>query len=126
MINKIGIGIDISDVEKFKEIPFESKSGFYKKLFSQSEIRYCLKYKNYFEHFAAKFAMKEAVKKSIHDRISMIDIETYHVKSKPHVRLKKLQDKYEFQVSVSHEKNLAVAVVISQPIVNLKKIKHRK
>lgn len=27
------------------------------------------------------------------DRISMIDIETYHVKSKPHVRLK-LENKY--------------------------------
>jgi holo-[acyl-carrier protein] synthase len=126
MITKIGIGIDISDVEKFKELPFKSESGFYKKLFSKSEIKYCLKFKNYYEHFAAKFAIKEAVKKSIPDRISMIDIETYHVESKPHVRLKKLQGKYEFQASVSHEKSLAVAVVISQPIVNLKKIKHRK
>lgn len=115
MINNIGIGIDISDVEKFKEIPFKSKPGFYKKLFSQSEIKYCLKYRNYFEHFAAKFAIKEAVKKSIPDRIAMIDIETYHVKSKPHVQLKKLQRKYEFRVSVSHEKNLAIAVVISEP-----------
>lgn len=124
MLENIGIGIDISDVERFRQIPFNSKPGFYKKLFSQSEIKYCLKYKNYFEHFAAKFAIKEAVKKSIPDKVLMIDIETYHVKSKPHVRLKKLHDKYEFQVSVSHEKNIAVAVVISQHVVNPKKIKH--
>lgn len=126
MLENIGIGIDISDVDKFRQIPFESKPGFYTRIFTASEIKYCLKFKNRYEHFAGKFAIKEAVKKSIPDRISMCDIETYHVKSKPHVRLKKLQDKYEFQVSVSHEKSLAVAVVISQPIVNLKKIKHRK
>lgn len=114
MIDNIGIGIDICDVERFKEIPFKSKPGFYKKLFNDSEIKYCLKYKNYFEHFAAKFAIKEAVKKSILDKITMIDIDTYHVKSKPHVRLRKLQDKYIFRVSLSHEKNLAVAVVISE------------
>lgn len=113
MIKNIGIGIDIVDVEKFKEIPFKSKPDFYKKLFTKSEIKYCLKYKNYFEHFAAKFAIKEAVKKSIHDKIQMNEIETYHIKSKPQIRLKKLEKKYTFYVSVSHEKNLAVAVVIS-------------
>jgi holo-[acyl-carrier protein] synthase len=114
MIENIGIGIDICDVEKFREIPFKSKPGFYKKLFSDSEIKYCLKYKNHSEHFAAKFAIKEAVKKSISDKIAMIDIETHHVKSKPNVRLRKLCDKYIFRVSLSHEKDLAIAVVISE------------
>jgi len=75
----------------------------------------CLKYKNYAEHFAAKFAIKEAVKKSISGKIAMIDIETYHVKLKPNVRLRKLHDKYTFQVSVSHEKDLAIAIVMSAP-----------
>jgi len=116
-LNEIGIGIDIVDVFKFKEIPFQSKSGFYKKLFCPSEIKYCLKYKNHSEHFAAKFAIKEAVKKSIADKISMLNIETYHVKSKPHVRLRKLQNKYEFRVSVSHESNIAIAIVVSKPIL---------
>jgi len=115
MISHVGIGIDICDVEKFKEIPFKSKLGFYKKLFNDSEIKYCLKYKNYAEHFAAKFAIKEAVKKSISDKITMIDIETYHVKSKPNVRLRKLREKYTFRVSVSHEKDLAIAIVMSAP-----------
>lgn len=114
MMKGIGIGIDIVDVGRFKEIPFKSKPGFYKNLFTKSEIKYCLKYKNYFEHFAAKFAIKEAVKKSIHDNVPMIEIETYHIRSKPQIRLKKLQKKYIFYVSLSHEKDLAIAVVISQ------------
>lgn len=114
MINKIGIGLDVADINKFKEIPFKSKSGFYKKLFTESEIKYCLQYKSYSEHFAAKFAIKEAVKKSIPDRVSMLDIETYHVKSKPNVKIKKLQNRYTFRISVSHERNIAVAVVLSE------------
>ena len=114
MLENIGIGIDISDVEKFRQIPYKSKSGFYKKIFTRSEIRYCLKFKNYYEHFAGKFAIKEAVKKSIHDRISMLDIETNHKNSKPHVTIKKLNKKYSFGVSVSHENNLAIAVVLSE------------
>ena len=114
MLNNISIGIDIVDVKRFKQIPFKSKPGFYKKLFHKSEINYCLKYKNSYEHFAGKFAIKEAVIKSIPDKISMIDIQTYHVKSKPNVRLRKLHDKYTFRVSLSHERDLAIAVVISE------------
>ena len=109
-----GIGIDIVDVKQFEKIRFNSKPGFYKKLFTKSEIKYCLRYKNYFEHFAAKFAVKEAVKKSIREKISMIQIETYHSKLKPQVRVQKLEKKYTFYVSLSHEKDLAVAVVIAE------------
>ncbi len=113
-MGNIGIGIDIVDVEQFSHMPFKTKSKFYKKIFNSSEIRYCLRYKNPYERFAGKFAIKEAVKKSIPDKITPLDIETQHVKSKPHVKLKKLHAKYSFVVSMSHEKNLAVAVVISK------------
>ena len=114
MLNNISIGIDIVDVKRFNQIPFKSKPGFYKKLFHKSEINYCLKYKNPYEHFAGKFAIKEAVIKSIPDKISMIDIQTYHVKSKPYIKIKTLKKNYLFQVSLSHEHNLAVAVVLSE------------
>ena len=113
MLENIGIGIDISDIEKFRQIPFKSKPNFYKKLFNRSEIEYCLKFTNYYEHFAGKFEIKEAVKKSIPERISMLDIETYHKKSKPHVRLKS-NKKYSFRISVSHENNIAIAIVLSE------------
>jgi holo-[acyl-carrier protein] synthase len=114
MNKDIGVGIDIVDVEQFRCIPFKSKSGFYRKIFNPSEIKYCLRYKNPYEHFAGKFAIKEAVKKSIPDKVTMLDIETHHVRAKPEIRLKKrLRTKYSFSVSVSHEKNLAIAVVIS-------------
>ena len=113
MFNQIGIGIDITDVEKFEKIKFEKKPEFYKKIFLPSEITYCLKYKNPYERFAGKFAIKEATIKAVKENINLLYIETIHYKSKPTVNILKIKKKYEFQVSVSHEKKIAVAVVIS-------------
>ena len=117
MINKIGIGIDIVDVKRFKKISYLKKPSFYERTFFPSEIKYCLKHKNSFEHFAGKFAIKEATIKSIQEKISILDIETVHSRSKPEVRIKgKVGKKYNFLVSVSHEKQFAIAVVISEKI----------
>ena len=113
MFKQIGIGIDITDVEKFEKIKFEKKPEFYKKIFSPTEISYCLKYKNPYERFAGKFAIKEATIKAIKEKIGPLDIETIHIKSKPNIKIQKIKKKYEFQISVSHDKKIAVAVVIS-------------
>ena len=47
MIENFGIGIDVSSVKKFRDKTFEDNQSFYKKLFSEEEITYCLKFKNY-------------------------------------------------------------------------------
>lgn len=115
MIEKLGIGIDIADCNQFKKIPYSSKPGFYKKLFLASEIKYCLKYKNASEHFGGKFAIKEATKKALDKQITMLDIQTSHSGFKPTITLKtKWGKQYRFLISLSHEKNLAIAVVISE------------
>ena len=113
MLEKIGIGIDIINTVRFKEKPFETNKDFYKKIFHDSEIKYCLKHTNSSQSFAAKFAIKESVIKSINHQIRFLDILTGHLDSKPTVTL--LNDhSYDFLVSVSHEKLYAVAVVISE------------
>jgi holo-[acyl-carrier protein] synthase len=119
MIEKFGIGIDIVDVTAFEKIPYSSKRGFYEKIFLPSEIKYCLKYKNPYERFAGKFAIKEAVKKSIHENISPLEIIVSHSNSKPIVSLMGTNKKnYTFIASISHDKKLAVGVVISERSVN--------
>ena len=117
MIEKFGIGIDVTDVNQFKKIPYLKKPNFYKKIFIPSEIKYCLKYKNPYEHFAGKFALKEAVKKAINEPILMLDIETSHSNSKPVVKLRgKWKKKYKFLASISHEKKFAVGIVVSEKL----------
>src|SRR3989344_5299410 len=117
MIEKYGSGIDIVDVSQFKKIPYLTKSNFYKKIFTPSEIKYCLKYQDPYPHFAGKFAVKEAIKKSINETISMLNIKTHHSNSKLKISLVgNNEEKYKFLASLSHENNLAIAVVISEKI----------
>ena len=116
MIEKFGIGIDITSIQKFKKKPFKTNESFYKLIFSKAEIRYCLKFKNPYERFAGKFALKEALIKSVDRKIRFSEIETSHLKSKPIVKIKKSKEKYNFLASLSHETDFAVAVVISEQI----------
>ena len=116
MIKNLGIGIDIIEVSRFRKKKYEENKNFYKKIFVKSEINYCLKFKNSAERFAGKFALKEALIKSIDKKIRFSEIETSHLKSKPIVKIKKSQEKYNFIASLSHENDFAVAVVISEKI----------
>jgi holo-[acyl-carrier protein] synthase len=109
---KFGIGIDITNIQKFKKLPFAENNFFYKKIFTESEIKYCLKFKHPFSHFAGKFAVKEAAKKSLNHNIPMKNIKTSHSNSKPIISITKLKN-YSFLVSLSHEDDMAIAVVIS-------------
>ena len=116
MIEKLGVGIDIVDITDFKKNPYQEKPGFYQLIFQSSEIDYCLKFQDSSSHFAGKFALKEAVKKSINDDIYISKIETFHVNSKPMIKLLDSAKKYVFRASISHEGNYAIAIVISELI----------
>ena len=100
---------------------FRSNAKFYQRIFLESEIKYCLRFKSPHEHFAGKFALKESVIKSIRDKISFLDIQTSNSKHGPIVRLVgKKSKEYSFLCSISHEKKFAVAVVISSRITETK------
>ena len=116
MIEKLGVGIDLAHIPDFKKIPYQKKPGFYQSIFQSSEIDYCLKFQDSSSHFAGKFALKEAVKKSINDDIYISKIETFHVDSKPMIKLLDSAKKYVFRTSISHEGNYAIAIVISELI----------
>ena len=78
---------------------------------------YCLKFKNYYEKFAVKFALKEALIKSINKKIFFSEIETSYSNSKPIVKILNSKENYKFLVSLSHENEIAVAVIISEKIM---------
>ena len=113
MIENMSIGIDIIDVNRFRDMPFEIKSSFYKKIFHANEINYCLKFKDPYTHFAGKFALKEALIKSINKKIFPSEIETSHLNSKPIINISKNIKDYRFIASLSHENEFAIAVILS-------------
>ncbi|MFZ1370394.1 MAG: holo-ACP synthase, partial [Ferruginibacter sp.] len=59
-----GIGTDLIEVERVAE-KMEKKSGFKELVFSPAEIIYCETMTFKYEHYAARFAAKEAFLKAI-------------------------------------------------------------
>lgn len=110
----VGVGIDIIEVERVKRIA-EKNTRFLRKVFIQEEIEYSLEKKNKYQHLAARFAAKEAFFKALGRRISWTDIGLVNLPSgKPQLEIKS-KEKFPFdkaQVSISHLKDYAVAVVI--------------
>ena len=115
MIENIDVGIDIVEINRFKKNNFKEKESFYKKIFTESEIKYCQKFEDDYRHFAGKFAVKEAVIKSINTKVKFLDIVTSNKKKKPIVKILQ-NNQYQFKVSISHEEKSAIAIVISEKI----------
>ena len=114
MNHPFSIGIDIVNVSRFKKKPLRNNLNFYKKIFSHSEINYCKKFSSPYEHFAGKFAIKESVIKAVPDKIPLKNICVSNYKNKPRIKIDgRLNKKYDFIVSISHEKEFAVGVVIA-------------
>ncbi|WP_448699608.1 holo-ACP synthase [Mucilaginibacter sp. AW1-3] len=59
-----GLGIDIVEVARITA-SIEKENGFREMVFSEAEIAYCESKANKYEHYAARFAAKEAFFKAI-------------------------------------------------------------
>lgn len=125
MINKISqrhkelhhnIGVDIERVDRFRA--FGVKKAFFARIYTQKERRYCLSKGSPAEHFAGRFAAKEAVKKAlsalIKEPLNYSDVEIINLKNgMPAVLLgKNLADKFYISLSISHTQDAAVAVAL--------------
>ncbi len=107
------IGIDIEEIKRFQKLAKDKK--FIERVFSKDEIKYCLsKKKNSIQHFAVRFAGKEAVWKAINNskKIIITDISFKNsISGKPEVYIKGKKQK-NIEVSFSHNKNTVVAVAV--------------
>jgi len=106
----LSIGIDIEEVTAFSNRKYEKKKSLYKKIFTPTEINYCLKKSNPYPHFTARFCVKEAAIKAMKNkRFKLTDIEIKIKRGKP---ILKLPNGERGIVSLSHTKKYATAVVI--------------
>lgn len=118
----IGIGIDITEIEKFaKNIEGDA---FQRKVFAPAELESCSGTKNNADCLAGKFAAKEAFMKAlgagIRQEVWFTQIEVLNDESgKPIVNVsgeaqKRLEESgaKQVHVSISHSGGMAVAVVI--------------
>lgn len=116
---KIRTGVDIIEIERIKESIESTEGKFCERVYTISEIEYCeSKNAQKYQHYAARFATKEAVFKAISDslenkyEISWKDIEICNAENgRPFVNIKnKCIDKIEdIDLSISHCKQYAIA-----------------
>ncbi len=121
----IGTGIDMIEVERIAE-KISKEAGFKELVFSKKEISYCESKTNKFEHYAARFAAKEAFLKALGtgwtSGVALNEIEILHNgNGQPQLSLldetaKTLSNinNNKVLVSLSHLKAIASAVVIIQ------------
>ncbi len=108
------VGIDIVEIKRINKLVGNRR--FCCRVFSNKEISYCKSRKNPCQHYAVRFAAKEAVWKALGRRgITHKDISIRNSpEGKPEVilpdKLKRLEK--NFSVSLSHTKDYAVAVAM--------------
>jgi holo-[acyl-carrier protein] synthase len=118
----IGIGIDIIEIERIKNSIEKFGDQFLNKVFTENEIEYCISKGNKYQHFAARFAAKEAVSKAFatgwNKNFNWRNVEIINEPSgMPAVNLKgNLQDflypDKELKISMTHSRDNAACVAI--------------
>lgn len=112
-----GIGIDVVSISRISKIYELYKNRFLNKIFTENEINESIKKGHFISSIAGKFAAKEAfLKAHSPPYLSFKQIEILSSKNnKPNIRIlnnkstKKIKNCY---VSISHEEEIAIAVVI--------------
>jgi holo-[acyl-carrier protein] synthase len=118
-----GIGTDLIEVERVAE-KMEKKAGFKELVFSADEVTYCEARTFKYEHYAARFAAKEAFLKALgtgwRSGTAFNEIEVYNdEEGKPEFRFHGISAKTvtdlklgKISLSLSHLKTMACAMVI--------------
>lgn len=118
---RVKCGTDIIEIDRIKESIEKLGNPFLERVFTKKEIDYCeSKKKQKYQHYAARFAAKEAVFKALSENIqdkfsvSWKDFEVENDnqgKPKLNVNNVNLENVENIDISISHCKNYAVANV---------------
>ncbi len=120
----VGIGVDIVEIAKIKLAMDRRGERLKQRTFTPLEIQYCEERANKYQHYAARFAAKEAVFKAIstgwRQGVAWTDVEVCNeISGKPDLLLKGKTLEFanqlgalKYWLSLSHTDQYAVAQVI--------------
>jgi len=120
----VGLGLDIAEIDRIEAAVTRHGAPFLERLFTPNEIAYCERFKNRYERYAGRFAVKEAAMKALgtgwSNGVRWRDIEVMREPSgKPGLRLegaaREIADGLgvkHISVTITHSGNLALAQVI--------------
>ena len=110
----IGTGIDIIEIDRISNTIDKWGFHFINKIFTNNEIDYCSNKLNKIQHYAARFAVKEAFYKALPKHFNIpFDWKIIEVcndlDGNPSIKILRHKDvlgSYTYQVSISHSKKM--------------------
>jgi holo-[acyl-carrier protein] synthase len=122
----LGLGTDLIETKRVQQSIDRFGERFLERIFTAGEIAYCIRKKNSAESFAARFAAKEAGAKALGTGISRgVTWKEFEVKREASGRpslhltgraeeLAKAMGVRRVQLSLTHSRELALAVVVAE------------
>ena len=115
----VGIGIDLAEVERYR-FDETARAWFARKVYTEEEMAYAMRKRNWAERLAGFFAAKEATRKAFGHAIPWRSVGVGHERSgKPAIRLfgdarrlVEVRDVREIHLTITHTASTAAAVVI--------------
>lgn len=120
----VGMGIDIAEVERIQAAIEKRGAAFLKRIYTPKEAAYCERFKNKYERYAGRFAVKEAAMKALgtgwQQGVRWVDLEVVREKSgRPTLAISGEAGKIaarlgvkNIAVSITHTAEQALALVI--------------
>ena len=120
----VGMGIDIAEVPRIQAVIEAQKERFLRRVYTQEEVTYCEQFKNKYERYAGRFAVKEAAMKALGTGwsrgVRWVDVEVVRQRGgRPTLALKGVAKKIadglgvkNIAVSITHTADHALAQVI--------------
>jgi holo-[acyl-carrier protein] synthase len=120
----VGMGIDIAEVKRIATVIESQKERFLRRVYTPEEVAYCEQFKNRFERYAGRFAVKEAAMKALGTGwsrgVRWVDLEVVRLRGgRPTLFLKgeakKIADALGVKnvvISITHTSEQAIAHVI--------------
>lgn len=110
------VGIDIEEISRFENKTIENDFHFLNKIYTENELDYCFSNAQPARHLAARFCAKEAVVKALSNilnkNLSYSQIEILRRENgSPYVNLIGCEENIEIALSMSHDKDKAIAFV---------------
>ena len=115
----VGIGIDLAEVDRYR-FPPDALRWFARKVYTEEEMAYAMRKRNWSERLAGFFAAKEATRKAFGHAIPWRHVGVGHERSgKPTIelfgdakRLLAARDVQTIHLTITHTPTTAAAVVI--------------
>lgn len=120
----VGMGVDIAEVERIRAAIEKRGAAFLKRVYTAKEAAYCERFKNKYERYAGRFAVKEAAMKALgtgwQHGVRWVDLEVVREKSgRPTLAISgeagKIAERLgvkHIAVSITHTAEQALALVI--------------